>query len=82
VTCGATTGFAASLDLRHLFARQLSLLGSYMGRFAELEAAAPLLFDGRVTPVIDEVMPLARAADAQRRLEEKGQFGKIVLDVA
>jgi NADPH:quinone reductase-like Zn-dependent oxidoreductase len=82
VTCGATTGPAAQLDLRHLFARQLSLLGSYMGRFAELEAAARLLFDGRVTPVIDEVFPLARAADAQRRMEEKGQFGKIVLEVA
>lgn len=81
VTCGATTGPAAAVDLRHLFARQLSLLGSYMGRFAELVAAAPLLFDGRVTPVIDEVFPLARAADAQRRLEEKGQFGKIVLAV-
>jgi NADPH:quinone reductase-like Zn-dependent oxidoreductase len=52
-----------------------------MGRFSELEAAAPLLFDGRVTPVIDEVFPLARAADAQRRMEEKGQFGKIVLAV-
>jgi len=81
VTCGATTGPAAQLDLRHLFARQLSLLGSYMGRFAELEAAAPLLFGGQVTPVIDEVFPLARAADAQRRMEEKGQFGKIVLEV-
>jgi NADPH:quinone reductase-like Zn-dependent oxidoreductase len=81
VTCGATTGPAAQLDLRHLFARQLSFLGSYMGRFSELEAAAPLLFDGRVTPVIDEVFPLARAADAQRRMEEKGQFGKIVLAV-
>lgn len=81
VTCGATTGPAAAIDLRHLFARQLSLLGSYMGRFDELRAAAPLLFDGRVTPVIDEVFPLARAADAQRRLEEKGQFGKIVLTV-
>ena len=34
VTCGATTGYAAHLDLRHLFARQLSLIGSYMGRFA------------------------------------------------
>jgi NADPH:quinone reductase-like Zn-dependent oxidoreductase len=79
VTCGATTGSAASVDLRHLFARQLSLLGSYMGRFAELEAAAPLLFDGRLKPVIDEVFPLARAADAQRRLEHKSQFGKIVL---
>jgi NADPH:quinone reductase-like Zn-dependent oxidoreductase len=81
VTCGATTGHAAALDLRHLFARQLSLLGSYMGRFTELAAAAPLLFDGLVTPVIDEVFPLARAAEAQRRLEEKEQFGKIVLEV-
>jgi NADPH:quinone reductase-like Zn-dependent oxidoreductase len=82
VTCGATTGFAASLDLRHLFARQLSLLGCYMGRFAELDSAARLLFDGRVTPVIDEVFPLERAADAQRRLENKGQFGKVVLQVS
>jgi NADPH:quinone reductase-like Zn-dependent oxidoreductase len=81
VTCGATTGPTAAIDLRHLFARQLSLLGSYMGRFDELRAAAPLLFDGRVTPVIDEVFPLARATDAQRRLEEKEQFGKIVLTV-
>jgi len=82
VTCGATSGFAASLDLRHLFARQLSLLGCYMGRFAELDSAAQLLFDGRVTPVIDEVFPLERAADAQRRLENKGQFGKVVLQVS
>jgi NADPH:quinone reductase-like Zn-dependent oxidoreductase len=81
VTCGATTGPAATLNLQHLFARQLSLLGSYMGTFAELRAAAPLLFEGRVTPVIDEVFPLARAADAQRRLEERGQFGKIVLSL-
>jgi NADPH:quinone reductase-like Zn-dependent oxidoreductase len=81
VTCGATTGHAAAVDLRHLFARQLSLLGSYMGRFAELLTAAPLLFGGQVTPVIDEVLPLHRAADAQRRLEEKEQFGKIVLEV-
>ena len=81
VICGATTGHLAAVDLRHLFARQLSLLGSYMGRFAELVAAAPLLFDGIVAPVIDEVYPLARAADAQRRLENKDQFGKIVLDV-
>jgi NADPH:quinone reductase-like Zn-dependent oxidoreductase len=81
VTCGATTGHAAAVDLRHLFARQLSLLGSYMGRFAELVAAAPLLVDGLITPVIDEVFPLARAAAAQRRLEDKEQFGKIVLEV-
>ena len=67
--------------LRHLFARQLSFLGSYMGRFAELTAAAPLLFDGTIAPVIDRVFPLAEAAAAQRRLEDKGQFGKVVLEV-
>jgi NADPH:quinone reductase-like Zn-dependent oxidoreductase len=82
VTCGATSGHQAVMDLRHLFARQLSLLGSYMGTFAELRGAAALLFDGRVRPVIDEVFPLAEAEQAQRRLEEKGQFGKIVLNVA
>jgi NADPH:quinone reductase-like Zn-dependent oxidoreductase len=81
VTCGATTGAAGALNLQHLFARQLSILGSYMGTFAELRAAAPLLFDGRVTPVVDEVFPLARAADAQRRLEEKEQFGKVLLTI-
>jgi len=79
VTCGATTGYRGGIDLRHLFARQLSLLGSYMGCFAELREAAPLLFDGTFTPVVDRVFPLRDAAAAQQRLEEKGQFGKIVL---
>jgi NADPH:quinone reductase-like Zn-dependent oxidoreductase len=81
VTCGATTGAAGRVDLRHLFARQLSLLGSYMGRFAELHAAVALLFDGTVKPIVDEVFPLARAADAQQRLEHREQFGKIVLRI-
>jgi NADPH:quinone reductase-like Zn-dependent oxidoreductase len=79
VTCGATTGHSASLDLRHLFARQLSLLGSYMGTKKELLQAASHFFEGRLKPVVDVVFPLSEAADAQRRLEAKEQFGKIVL---
>ena len=79
VTCGATTGARAAIDLRHLFARQLSLLGSYMGTKAELLAAAELFFQGRIRPVIDEIVPLAEAAAAHRRLEERRHFGKIVL---
>ena len=79
VTCGATTGHNGAIDLRHLFARQLSLLGSYMGRKSELVQAAALLFDGRLKPVVDEVMPLAAAREAQARLERREQFGKIVL---
>jgi NADPH:quinone reductase-like Zn-dependent oxidoreductase len=79
VTCGATTGHAASLDLRHLFARQLSLLGSYMGAKPELASAAELFFAGKLRPVVDRTFPLREAAEAHRHLESKSQFGKIVL---
>lgn len=79
VICGATTGFKAGIDLRHLFARQLSLLGSYMGRKAELLAAAPLFFEGKLKPVVDQVMPLAEIRTAHERLEGARQFGKIVV---
>lgn len=80
VTCGATTGHAGAIDLRFLFARQLSLLGSYMGTKGELLRAAPLFFEGRLKPVVDRTCPLAEAADAQRWLEGRRQFGKIVLE--
>jgi len=79
VTCGATTGYDAKLDLRVLFVRQLSLLGSYMGRKAELLRAAQFFFAGELRPVVDRTYPLADAADAHRRLESREQFGKIIL---
>jgi NADPH:quinone reductase-like Zn-dependent oxidoreductase len=79
VTCGATTGPKAAMDLRHLFARQLSLLGSYMGTKSELREAAVHFFNGTLRPVVDETMPLADAARAHRKLESAQQFGKIVL---
>ncbi|MEO8678950.1 MAG: zinc-binding dehydrogenase [Vicinamibacterales bacterium] len=81
VTCGATTGHDASIDLRVLFSRQLSLLGSYMGRKGELLRAAPFFFAGELRPVVDRTYPLAEAADAHRRLESREQFGKVVLTV-
>ena len=80
VTCGATTGPSVSMDIRHLFSRQITLIGSYMGSKGELLRAAELFFDGRFTPVIDGTFPLEAAADAQRRLEDKSQFGKVVLE--
>jgi len=79
VTCGTTTGHHAAIDLRHLFARQLSLLGSYMGRKPELLAAAPLFFEGKLNPTIDCVLPLAEITAAHERLESSRQFGKIVV---
>ena len=70
----------ATLDLKHLFARQLSLLGSYMGRKGELIDASQLFFSGRLRPIVDTIVPLADAALAQLRLERREQFGKIVLE--
>ena len=81
VTCGATTGPSVSIDIRHLFSRQISLVGSYSGSKGELLVAAALFFDGTFTPVIDRTYPLEAAAEAQGRLEDKAQFGKIVLTV-
>ena len=81
VTCGATTGHDAQLDLRVLFVRQISLLGSYMGRKAELLRAVQFFFAGELRPVVDQTFPLAEAAEAHRRLEAREQFGKLVLTI-
>jgi len=81
VTCGATTGPEGKIDIRYLFSRNLSILGTYMGSKAELFAVLELVGRGLLKPVIDCVMPLAQAAAAQERLEKREQFGKIVLQV-
>lgn len=79
VTCGATTGYDARLDLRLLFAKQLRILGSYMGTKSELLAASTLLFDGTFRPVIDREVSLADVASAHRALESSETYGKVVL---
>jgi len=81
VTCGATTGYDAKIDLRFLFSRQLSLLGSYMGTKSELRRVLTLIAAGRLKPVVDRVFPLAEAAAAHAYLESSSQFGKVVLKV-
>ena len=80
VTCGATTGFDASIDLRFLFSRQLSLLGSYMGTMRELHEVLSHIFAGRLKPVVDRVFPLKEIRAAHEYLEESRMFGKVVLD--
>lgn len=81
VTCGATTGAAGATELRHVFAKQLTLMGSYMGSKAELLELAPLFFAGRLRPVVHEVLPLGAARRAHEMLEASEHFGKIVLRV-
>jgi NADPH:quinone reductase-like Zn-dependent oxidoreductase len=79
VTCGATTGFDAKVDLRFLFSRQLSLLGSFMGTMGELHQVLKFVFRKQIKPVIDRVYPLSEIRAAHLRLENKEQFGKVVL---
>ena len=81
VTCGATTGYDAKVDLRFLFARQLSLLGSFMGSLGELHEALAFLGKRKLRAVVDQVYPLADIRAAHERLEKKEQFGKVVLSV-
>ena len=69
----------AKVDLRFLFSRQLSLLGSFMGTMGELHRVLQFVFRGQLKPVIDKVYPLAEIRAAHERLEGKEQFGKVVV---
>jgi NADPH:quinone reductase-like Zn-dependent oxidoreductase len=79
VTCGATTGYDAKVDLRFLFSRQLSLLGSYMGTKNDLRTVMKLVAASILKPIVDRVFPLAEAGAAHAYLESGSQFGKVVL---
>lgn len=79
VTCGATTGAEVSLNLRHLFFKNLSILGSTMGSRSRLFTIFRHVESGRLKPVVDRVMPLTEARRAHEMLEEHQIFGKIVL---
>jgi NADPH:quinone reductase-like Zn-dependent oxidoreductase len=80
VTCGATTGPHVGIDLRFLFSRQLSLLGSYMGTMAELHEVLKHVFAGRLKPVLDKAFPLQETRAAHTYMESSQMFGKIVIN--
>ena len=82
VSFGATTGPAGRIDIRLLFWRQLSILGSTMGTPAEFRKAMDMVFRGTATPPIHAVLPLGEARRAHELLEEGSVFGKLVLDPA
>lgn len=81
VTCGATSGPIAETDIRIVFWKQVHIIGSTMANRREFNEVMALFFAGRLRPIVDTVMPLAEGAEAQRRLAEGRQFGKIVLRV-
>ncbi len=79
VTCGATTGPNVGLELRFVYSRQLSILGSYMGTMGELYEVLAHVFAGRLKPVVDRTFPLEDIRAAHEHMEKSQMFGKIVL---
>ena len=79
VTCGATSGYDALTDLRQVFYRHLTILGSFMGSKAELLEAMKFVRMGKIRGVVDRVLPLSEARQAHELLESREQFGKVVL---
>jgi NADPH:quinone reductase-like Zn-dependent oxidoreductase len=81
VTCGSTSGGEATINLRLVFFKLLSILGSTMGSLAELHEIMKFVEAGRLRPVIDRVLPLSEVAEGHRILEAREAFGKIVFEV-
>jgi NADPH:quinone reductase-like Zn-dependent oxidoreductase len=79
VTCGATSGYDARTDIRQVFYRHLTILGSFMGSKAELLEAMKFVERGQIRAVVDRALPLAEARRAHELMEDRAQFGKLVL---
>jgi NADPH:quinone reductase-like Zn-dependent oxidoreductase len=79
VTCGATSGYDALTDLRQVFYRHLTIMGSFMGTKAELLAAMKFVERGAIRAVVDQSLPLEDARRAHELMEDRAQFGKLVL---
>jgi NADPH:quinone reductase-like Zn-dependent oxidoreductase len=79
VTCGGTTGHEIKFDLRHLFFKSLSFLGSTMGTPEELRTVLGHVEAGRLKPVVDSVFRLDEIRKAHARLADRAVFGKVVV---
>jgi len=79
--CGATSGPNPPAALHRVWWKQLTILGSTMGTKADFEGAYELVADGRASPTVDRVFPLAEARAAHQHLEQGAQLGKVVLRI-
>jgi len=81
VTCGATTGSGVRFDLRHLFYKQQSILGSTMGNAQSLDKALDLFKKGKIKPVVDKQLNMSEIQAAHEYLENGHQIGKIIINI-
>jgi alcohol dehydrogenase len=79
LTCGATSGYEATTDVRYVWARELTIIGSDGWTRADLESLLAAVRAGRIRPVIDRVLPLAQTPEGERLLEEREAVGKVII---
>jgi alcohol dehydrogenase len=79
LVCGATAGYDPKEDLRYIWSFELKVIGSNSFYDENLNALMELIADGKMKPVIDEVLPLERAVEGLRLIENREVFGKVVV---
>jgi NADPH:quinone reductase-like Zn-dependent oxidoreductase len=79
VIVGNTSGPITEIDIRYIFSKQISLIGSTMGSHQDFRDIIPLLWSGKLMPVIDQILPMSEGRAAFEQMEHSEQFGKIVL---
>ncbi len=78
---GNTSGPLAEVDLRYIFRKHISIIGSTMAPHSDFTTVMGLIFEGKLKSIVSAIYPLQQAADAHRALENGDMFGKIVLEV-
>ncbi|MDK2372428.1 MAG: zinc-binding dehydrogenase [Candidatus Korarchaeota archaeon] len=81
ISVGATSGPKTEVDVRYVFAKQISIIDAYMGSRAELMEVLRFIGSGKLRPVIGSVLELEDAKLAHEKMERSEMFGKIVLRV-
>jgi alcohol dehydrogenase len=79
VTCGATTGYDAMTDIRYLFSREISILGSRGWQRQDLQQLSSVVWRGELTPIIDRILPLENAIDGLLAMKNRDLTGKVII---
>jgi alcohol dehydrogenase len=81
VTCGSTAGHMSPIDVRFVWAREIEIIGSRAYRPEDTKACLQFVAEKKLAPVVETELPLERAADGVRLLEERRVFGKVIVQV-
>src|SRR5262249_57898460 len=81
VICGATSGYDLTFDVRYLWMRQKTIVGSHFANAHQCERANRLVVEGKIKPVLDRVFPFERTAEAHQLMAENRHKGKMAIRV-